>query len=114
MRIYAKALATGQLLDAAGQQQRLDSIKPVAAADGPGYGLAIASFGPLVGHTGSLPGFQTFVGADPKTGTTVVVLTNLQFSPDGTETANAITMALLPHVLTAPADVDGTDPQGQG
>jgi D-alanyl-D-alanine carboxypeptidase len=114
MAIYGKALAGGQLLNPAAQQQRLDSIKPVGDPAGPGYGLALASFGPLVGHTGSLPGFQTFVGSDPKSGLTVVVLTNLQFAPDGTETANTVTMGLLPHVLAAAAPVDEKDPQGEG
>ena len=34
-------------------------------------------------RTGSLPGFTSFMGHDPKSKTTVIVLTTLQSSPDG-------------------------------
>jgi D-alanyl-D-alanine carboxypeptidase len=96
MGIYIKALATGGLLNASFQKQRLDSIQPVdpAQPQGVGYGLAIASLGPLLGHTGSLPGFQAFAGHDPQRDVTVVVLANLQTGPDGRASANTIAQDL--------------------
>jgi CubicO group peptidase (beta-lactamase class C family) len=69
--------------------------------DRPGYGLAIASFGPMFGHAGSLPGYQAFMAHDPDRHLTVVVLTNLQFSPSGDETANTIARHLIGTLYSA-------------
>jgi len=97
LRVYAEALADGRLLDGAVQQQRLASVKPInpSQPSSPGYGLALASFGPMLGHAGSLPGFQAFMAHDPQRHLTVVVLTNLQASPSGVDTANTIARHLV-------------------
>ena len=104
---YIEALGGGGLLDAPAQAARLASVEQVRP-DAPelGYGDALASFGPLFGHTGTTPGFQTFAGYDPDQDLTVVVLTNLTKSPDGKETASAIAQKLLGILLSAPAPVD--------
>jgi D-alanyl-D-alanine carboxypeptidase len=81
------------------QQRRLDSVVPVANA-GAGYGLALASFGLMVGHDGSLPGFTSFMAHDPKTNTTLIVLTTLQSSPDGKMVANEIARPLIGAIIT--------------
>ena len=52
------------------QRERLDSVRSIdvsnpASAE---YGLALARFGPMLGHDGSLPGFQSFMGHDPGPG----------------------------------------------
>ena len=67
----------------------MDSVRPVdpATPGGPGYGLALARFGPFYGHTGELPGFNTFAGYDPDRKNTVVVWTSLAPSPDGRDPA---------------------------
>lgn len=98
--IYAKALASGTLVSAAAQRERLTYVPSAPGA--PTYGLAIANFGGYIGHDGSLPGFQSFEGYNPTTGTTVVVLTNLQNAPDGHGTANELTMLII-GALRAPA-----------
>lgn len=95
MGIYVKALATGTLISPAMQKERLIFTPTTSAPDGPGYGLGIASIGGFLGHTGALPGYQSFAGYNPKTGTTIVVITNLQNAPSGQETANALTMVVL-------------------
>lgn len=76
--IWAKALGTGRLLSASTQQQR------VAFSPAGNYGLGIehAPFGGLIGHNGAIPGFQSFMGYAPKTGSTVIVLANLQLGPN--------------------------------
>jgi D-alanyl-D-alanine carboxypeptidase len=76
--IWAKALGTGRLLSASTQQQRV-AFSPVG-----NYGLGIehAPFGGLIGHNGAIPGFQSFMGYAPKTGSTVIVLANLQLGPN--------------------------------
>ena len=55
----------------------------------------LAQFGPMIGHDGSLPGFQSFMGHDPETRSTLIVLTTLQSAPDGTMTANALAMTAM-------------------
>jgi D-alanyl-D-alanine carboxypeptidase len=93
---FVEALVGGGLHGEAMQATRLASLQPII--DTPGaleYGLTIARFGPLIGHTGSLPGYQSFMGHDADAGVTVVVLTNLQFAPNGLETANQIVMPLI-------------------
>jgi D-alanyl-D-alanine carboxypeptidase len=96
---YVKALVTGDgLLNAATQKVRLDSIRPADPAhpDAAGYGIGIASFGPLIGHDGQLPGFMTFAGQDPKTGLTIVIATNLATVPSGEGSALTLLKAILP------------------
>jgi D-alanyl-D-alanine carboxypeptidase len=97
MATWVKGLCDGALLNRAWQRKRLDSIRssdpnsPSAA----GYGLAIAKFGPLFGHTGEIPGFQTFVGYDPDKKVTLVVWTNLNASPEGDAPATTIARNLI-------------------
>ena len=43
------------------------------------------------------------MGHDPATGLTMIVLTNLQAAPDGTQTANLIAQRLIPVLYTGPA-----------
>lgn len=90
---YAQALAGGGLLSPSMQRTRTDSVRPIDPADpeGPGYGLALARFGPFYGHTGELPGFNTFVGHDPERKITVVTWASLAPAPDGR--APAVEMA---------------------
>jgi D-alanyl-D-alanine carboxypeptidase len=94
---YVEALVGGGLLSPTMQKARLDSVRPVdpAAPDGPGYGLALARFGPFYGHTGELPGFNTFAGYDPGRRTTVVVWTSLAPSPDGRDPAAQLARTII-------------------
>lgn len=77
---YVEALVGGGLLSDDLQQQRLDSVVSVDpdSPQGAGYGLAMARFGTFLGHDGSLPGFRSFMGHDPATGTTLIVATTLR------------------------------------
>jgi D-alanyl-D-alanine carboxypeptidase len=93
---YVEALVGGGLLGEAMQAERLASVRPTDPANpGFGYGLALASFGPMLGHNGSLPGYQSFMGHDPTTGLTLVVFTNLQLDPAGHATADGLAMQLM-------------------
>jgi len=94
---YVEALVDGGLLGEALQAERLASVKPVQPDDpaSAGYGLALAQFGPMIGHDGSLPGFQSFMGHDPVTHTTLIVVTNLQAGPADEQPANEIARALM-------------------
>lgn len=78
LQIWTKALATGKLVSAAMQQQRLHWVE---IQSGVFYGLAIFNVYNFVGHDGQLPGFQSFMGYEAQTDSTMIVLTNLDQSP---------------------------------
>jgi D-alanyl-D-alanine carboxypeptidase len=103
---YVEALVKGGLIRDDLQKMRLDSLVSTnpSCTDAPSYGLALAKFGTYVGHDGTMPGFQSFMGHDRDTDTTVVVATNLTYSPDGRETANAIARAIMGALPAPPAD----------
>ncbi|QJY48465.1 serine hydrolase domain-containing protein [Pseudonocardia broussonetiae] len=94
---YVRALAGGGLLGPELQQQRLDSVRPVDPADpaSPGYGLGLARFGTLYGHSGELPGFNSFMGHDPERDITVVTWTSLAPSVDGRGPAVELAKAVI-------------------
>jgi D-alanyl-D-alanine carboxypeptidase len=94
---YVEALVGGGLLSEELQRRRLDSLTPAVPGDATSaaYGLALARFGPMIGHDGSLPGFQSFMGHDPDHGNTLIVVTTLQFGPAGEQTANELAKAVI-------------------
>ena len=93
---YIQALVGGGLLSDAMQKTRLDSIRPInPAAPELGYGLALAKFGPLYGHTGELPGYNTFTGYDPQRKIMVVVWASLAPSPDGRAPATEMAKRII-------------------
>ena len=94
---WAEALGGGKVLGPDLQKMRLDSLKPVKPDDPGGalYGLGIAKFGNLFGHTGELPGFNSFAGNDPENNVTLVVWTNLAPTPDGQDPATVIARTLI-------------------
>ncbi|MGV3654655.1 MAG: serine hydrolase domain-containing protein [Noviherbaspirillum sp.] len=47
------------------------------------YCWGLTKHGQFFGHTGSLPGYNTYMGYDPITKTTIVVWTTLDAAPDG-------------------------------
>lgn len=90
---YVELMVGGGYLSQALQNQRLQTI-PVKPdkPEGTGYGLGVAYFGVgnLYGHTGELPGFQSFMAYDPKRDLTIIVWTNLNNAPDGRPPASTI------------------------
>lgn len=94
---WVEELAGGHLLAPALQAQRIASVQSTDPSDpnAPGYGWGLAKFGPLYGHTGELPGYNSFMGTDPDTGTTVVVWANLAPAVDGRGPASAIAKNLI-------------------
>jgi len=81
LQIWAKALATGQLLSAATQQQRLSSWNNNTGLFWLGkpwrYGLGVVDWAGFLGHSGDLFGFNSWMAYQPQTGATIIVLTNL-------------------------------------
>lgn len=92
LQIWAKALATGKLLSAATQKERLNWLSTtIGSPTYPlKYGLAIANFDGFIGHNGGLPGFQTFMGYMPEKSEMIVILTNLQPTANNTDPADEL------------------------
>lgn len=77
MAIWAKAWATGSLLK---PETRVEQQTWSAHAK---YGLGITyPAGPLLGHNGAIPGFQSLIGYEPNSGATIVVFANNQLEPN--------------------------------
>lgn len=94
---WVEALADGTVLDADMQERRLDSIRSTdpATPDAAGYGWGIARMGPMYGHTGELPGYNSFMGSDPDNDVTLVVWANLAPGVDGRDPATTIARNLI-------------------
>lgn len=90
---FVEALVRGGLVGPALQEERLGSVQPIAEDDpaSAAYGLALAGFGPFYGHTGELPGYNSFMGHDPDRGVTLVVWATPAPAVDGR--APAVEMA---------------------
>ncbi|AFR29682.1 D-alanyl-D-alanine carboxypeptidase [Arthrobacter sp. Rue61a] len=97
LKTLGEALVNGKLLNAELQQKRLETVTPTNPDDprSASYGLGIAKFGNLYGHTGELPGFNTFMGSDPANSVTLVVWTNLAPAADGRDPAVIIARSLI-------------------
>ena len=94
---YVEALVGGGLLSPELQQERIASVQPFDPADpaSAGYGLALARFGPLYGHTGELPGTNSFMGYDPDQDITVVTWASTAPAPDGRDPAVELARAVV-------------------
>ncbi|MEO6695614.1 MAG: serine hydrolase domain-containing protein [Ignavibacteria bacterium] len=101
LSLYAKPLATGQLVSKMAQRERLNWGKPFTPpsgswADKPlNYGFAIADFDGAYGHNGGIPGFNTFMGYIPEKDATIIVLVNMQDNKKGLGPADYIAMKII-------------------
>src|SRR5260370_37951408 len=84
LQIWAKALATGRLLSAATQKQRLNgaTCAPIWLGKPQCYGLGVIDYGGFIGHNGSLSGYQNWMGYQPQQGGTIIVLVNLNVAAE--------------------------------
>jgi D-alanyl-D-alanine carboxypeptidase len=94
---FVQALGGGGLLSPAMQKQRLDSMQPTVPGNpaSPGYGLALAKLGSLYGHTGEIPGYNSFMGYDPDRKITVVVWATNAPSPNGDAPATELAKVII-------------------
>jgi D-alanyl-D-alanine carboxypeptidase len=108
LAVWVKALGSTGVLSADLQKQRLSSVAPAndsLPAGSAEYGWGIAKMGPLYGHTGELPGFNSFMGYDPENDVTLIVWSNLGSAANGDSVATTIAQAILAQTygLTPPA-----------
>ena len=103
-----KALATGNgLLNPATQAVRMNSFIPTSATNsGVAYGLGMAQIGPMYGHPGELPGYNSFMGYDPVNDVTMVIWANQAPAADGSAPAVVAAQKLFKYVY-APAESTG-------
>jgi D-alanyl-D-alanine carboxypeptidase len=92
LQIWAKALATGQLLSA---QMHKEQLSFVNTGMGIEYGLGVFKINGFIGHNGQLPGFQSWMGYQPQKSATVIVLTNLYLASDGSQPADDLAKVIL-------------------
>jgi D-alanyl-D-alanine carboxypeptidase len=85
---WAPALGTGRQLPAALWHEQTQWV-PIEGTTS-GYGLGVADIDGVIGHDGRLPGFNAFVGYNPKTKVSYAIIVNLSQSPDGTTPANLL------------------------
>ena len=77
LRIWAEALVAGSLLTPALQAERLEFGTWIPEPVPVGYGLGIQETGGLLGHSGGILGYGSWMMHDPETGATLVVVANL-------------------------------------
>ncbi|WP_245937785.1 serine hydrolase domain-containing protein [Williamsia limnetica] len=107
---WVKAMGDGELLDEATQKLRIDSVQATdpAKPEGASYGYGIAQMGPMYGHIGEMPGYNSFMGYDPASGVTMVVWANLAPTIDGNAAAAVVASKLVPFIYgKPPADTGG-------
>ena len=94
---YVEELVDGCLLSPQLQQKRIASVQPLDPDDpaSPGYGLGLASFGPVYGHSGELPGTNSFMGHDPVRDITVVTWASTAPAPSGEGPAAELARAVI-------------------
>jgi D-alanyl-D-alanine carboxypeptidase len=93
LRIWAKSVATGTLLNPAVQAQR-ERFIPAEGLEPAEYGFALFDIEGWIGHNGSLPGYQSLTVYSPKLKTTMVVLLNSDINPPGEELSTLVGEAI--------------------
>jgi D-alanyl-D-alanine carboxypeptidase len=68
----------------------------------------------MYGHTGELPGYNTFVGYDPEKKLTVVTWTSLSAAPDGRAPAVEVARAILAYFDRSTTGLETASKLGAG
>jgi D-alanyl-D-alanine carboxypeptidase len=101
---WMEALVDGKVFNADFQREWLQSPMPEDPANPQGqkYGYGIAQFSfaenTMYFHGGEMPGYNSFMGRDPKSDMTLVIWSNLTVSLDGKPTANTIMLNVLDEI----------------
>jgi D-alanyl-D-alanine carboxypeptidase len=85
--LYAKPLATGQLISPHAQQERTKWLDgPIYPPGKPfteqRYGFALMDMDGLIGHSGSIQGYNTFMAYLPAVDASIVVISNVYHTAD--------------------------------
>jgi D-alanyl-D-alanine carboxypeptidase len=105
---WAESLATGELLSPETVALRADGFVETEPG-GALYSYNIAQMGPMLGHTGELPGYNSFMGHDAANDVTMIVWGNAAPGANGKPPAARLAMLLTQYVyagVQVPADPD--------
>ena len=92
LQTWLHELMTGSLIGEALQAERVAFVDPSGSPEPATYGLGIDRFDDIVGHDGSILGYQSFIGRSPS-GVSVVAMVNLEPTADFNGVANEIALA---------------------
>ncbi|MFF7264993.1 serine hydrolase domain-containing protein [Streptomyces sp. NPDC008159] len=92
LRRWAEIVATGKLLSAATQRERLTMLP--TGFPGTRYGLGILETGGWIGHNGSLPGYESVTVHLPSKKATLVLLLNTDITHEGQEPSSLVARAI--------------------
>lgn len=95
MRIWARALSSGELLSEEMRNERFSSALPMSETAK--YGVGAFESGGWIGHSGVTPGFETVVVGLPEEQTTLALFANTDVPHEvGTDLARAVTEIISP------------------
>jgi D-alanyl-D-alanine carboxypeptidase len=92
LRRWAEIVATGKLLSATTQRERLKMLP--TGFPGTRYGLGILETGGWIGHNGSLPGYESVTVHLPSKKATLVLLLNTDITHEGQEPSSLVARAI--------------------
>lgn len=92
LRLWAKSVATGQLLSPETQKQRLKTLP--TGFPGTTYGLGILKTNGWIGHNGSIPGYETVTVYLPSKKATLVIMMNTDITSQGQEPSTLLARAI--------------------
>ncbi len=93
LKLYAKLLATGDLVHKKLHRERLKTVPIGPGETGAGYGLGIVNLQGFLGHGGDIPGFNCAMYHSPELDATFIVLLNRQ--PNKADAMNHILLKLV-------------------
>jgi D-alanyl-D-alanine carboxypeptidase len=96
--MWSNVLVAGTLLTPELQAERLQFTYAVTEPLTFGYGLGIADLGGVLGHSGGILGYGTWMMQDPATGITVVQMTNFG-STEGDQGSTRMIVRILDLLL---------------
>lgn len=111
LHTWAPAVATGKLLSAAMQAQRLQTVNAQGLPVHDGYGLGVFNLGGWIGHNGSLPGYQSVAVYLPEQKRTLVILINTDIGYQGNEPSS--TLATVITTVISPDHIYALGPGAQ-
>lgn len=98
LHTWSNALVAGTLLSPETQAERLTFTNAITEPVTFGYGLGIMNIGGILGHSGGILGYGTWMMQDEATGITVVQMTNFG-STEGDPWSQLLILSLLDRLL---------------
>lgn len=94
LHVWTVAAATGEMLSAEVQRQRLETVREPGVTADIGYGLGIFDLAGWIGHSGTMPGYGTVAVYLPERQLTLVVLVNTDIRHRGNDPCMTLAAAI--------------------